>query len=163
MRAIALSRPNIWRLINWLRFWTVDRGCVVTERLSVRVAGMFRAVVIDVGECLVEETREYGSGADWLGVPRHTFLAMCGADGDPPEQWGVLFVRDARGRRWTLYSPDHGLHRDVRPDRARPGDHLRGLRREVPRLALWLAGLSAFCGNPPAGSHRTRSDGAIRG
>jgi HAD superfamily hydrolase (TIGR01549 family) len=38
-----------------------------------------RAVVFDVGECLVDETREYGTWADWLGVPRHTFTAMFGA------------------------------------------------------------------------------------
>ncbi|MFJ9814404.1 HAD family hydrolase [Streptomyces sp. NPDC101151] len=40
---------------------------------------MIRAVVFDVGECLVDETREYGAWADWLGVPRHTFHAMFGA------------------------------------------------------------------------------------
>lgn len=39
---------------------------------------MIRAVVIDVGECLVDETREYGTWADWLGVPRHTFSAVFG-------------------------------------------------------------------------------------
>lgn len=38
-----------------------------------------RAVVFDVGECLVNETREYGTWADWLGVPRHTFSATFGA------------------------------------------------------------------------------------
>ncbi|WP_328973688.1 HAD family hydrolase [Streptomyces sp. NBC_00239] len=38
-----------------------------------------RAVVFDVGECLVDETREYGTWADWLGIPRHTFAAMFGA------------------------------------------------------------------------------------
>ncbi|MFF4348862.1 HAD family hydrolase [Streptomyces sp. NPDC001530] len=40
---------------------------------------MIRAVVFDVGECLVDETREYGTWADWLDVPRHTFHAMFGA------------------------------------------------------------------------------------
>jgi HAD superfamily hydrolase (TIGR01549 family) len=40
---------------------------------------MIRAVVFDVGECLVNETREYGTWADWLGVPRHTFAAVFGA------------------------------------------------------------------------------------
>ncbi|MFE9173569.1 HAD family hydrolase [Streptomyces kebangsaanensis] len=40
---------------------------------------MIRAVVFDVGECLVDETREYGTWADWLGVPRHTFAAVFGA------------------------------------------------------------------------------------
>ncbi|MEU0207333.1 HAD family hydrolase [Streptomyces canus] len=40
---------------------------------------MIRAVIFDVGECLVDETREYGTWADWLQVPRHTFHAMFGA------------------------------------------------------------------------------------
>ncbi|MEV6972546.1 HAD family hydrolase [Kitasatospora sp. NPDC093806] len=40
---------------------------------------MIRAVVFDVGECLVDETREYGTWADWLQVPRHTFVAQFGA------------------------------------------------------------------------------------
>ncbi|WP_439675110.1 HAD family hydrolase [Embleya sp. MST-111070] len=37
------------------------------------------AVVFDVGETLVDESREYGTWADWLGVPRHTFAATFGA------------------------------------------------------------------------------------
>jgi HAD superfamily hydrolase (TIGR01549 family) len=37
------------------------------------------AVVFDVGETLVNETREYGTWADWLGVPRHTFSSVFGA------------------------------------------------------------------------------------
>ena len=40
---------------------------------------MAGAVVFDVGECLVDETREYGTWADWLGVPRHVFSAVFGA------------------------------------------------------------------------------------
>jgi HAD superfamily hydrolase (TIGR01662 family) len=43
------------------------------------VAGVIGAVVFDVGECLVDETREYGTWADWLGVPRHVFSAVFGA------------------------------------------------------------------------------------
>jgi HAD superfamily hydrolase (TIGR01549 family) len=38
-----------------------------------------RAVWFDVGEVLIDETREYGAWADWLGVPRHTFSAVFGA------------------------------------------------------------------------------------
>jgi HAD superfamily hydrolase (TIGR01549 family) len=38
-----------------------------------------RAVVFDVGETLLDESTEYGTWADWLGVPRHTFSAMFGA------------------------------------------------------------------------------------
>ncbi len=40
---------------------------------------MIRAVVFDVGETLVDESNEYGTWADWLGVPRHTFSAVFGA------------------------------------------------------------------------------------
>jgi hypothetical protein len=40
---------------------------------------MIRAVVFDVGERLVNEPREYGTWADWLGIPRHTFSAIFGA------------------------------------------------------------------------------------
>lgn len=38
-----------------------------------------RAVFFDVGEVIIDETREYGTWADWLGVPRHTFSAVFGA------------------------------------------------------------------------------------
>jgi HAD superfamily hydrolase (TIGR01549 family) len=40
---------------------------------------VINAVVFDVGETLVDESREYGTWADWLGVPRHTFSAVFGA------------------------------------------------------------------------------------
>jgi HAD superfamily hydrolase (TIGR01662 family) len=40
---------------------------------------VIEAVVFDVGETLVDETREYGTWADWLGVPRHTFSSVFGA------------------------------------------------------------------------------------
>jgi HAD superfamily hydrolase (TIGR01662 family) len=40
---------------------------------------VINAVIFDVGETLVDETREYGTWADWLGVPRHTFSAVFGA------------------------------------------------------------------------------------
>ncbi|GLY89123.1 HAD family hydrolase [Actinoallomurus iriomotensis] len=40
---------------------------------------MITAVAFDVGEVLVDETRENAAWADWLGVPRHTFSAVLGA------------------------------------------------------------------------------------
>jgi HAD superfamily hydrolase (TIGR01549 family) len=40
---------------------------------------VIKAVFFDVGETIVDETREYGTWADWLGVPRHTFSAVFGA------------------------------------------------------------------------------------
>jgi HAD superfamily hydrolase (TIGR01549 family) len=35
-------------------------------------------VVFDVGETLVDETRQWGDWADWMGVPRFTFFALKG-------------------------------------------------------------------------------------
>lgn len=40
---------------------------------------MLRMVVFDVGETLVDETRHWSEWADWLNVPRFTFLAVLGA------------------------------------------------------------------------------------
>jgi len=51
------------------------KGGSVDESAQLHV----RAVVFDVGETLIDETREYGTWADWLGVPRHTFSAVFGA------------------------------------------------------------------------------------
>jgi HAD superfamily hydrolase (TIGR01549 family) len=42
------------------------------------MSGRILAAVFDVGETIVDETREYGTWADWLGVPRHTFSAVFG-------------------------------------------------------------------------------------
>jgi HAD superfamily hydrolase (TIGR01549 family) len=39
---------------------------------------MIRAVFLDVGETLVDETRQWCLWADWLKVPRFTFLATLG-------------------------------------------------------------------------------------
>jgi FMN phosphatase YigB (HAD superfamily) len=40
---------------------------------------VIRAVVLDVGETLVDETETWGDWADWLGVPRLTFFSVLGA------------------------------------------------------------------------------------
>ncbi len=53
-----------------------------------------RAVVFDVGETLIDETRVWSAWADRLGVPRLTFLAVLGAviarGGDHRELFGLL-------------------------------------------------------------------------
>jgi len=54
---------------------------------------VIRAVVFDVGETLVDESREYGTWADWLGIPRHTFLVGIRGGHSSPAR------RPARGRR----------------------------------------------------------------
>lgn len=40
---------------------------------------MIDAVIFDVGETLVDESRAWGEWADWLGVPRLTFFAAFGS------------------------------------------------------------------------------------
>lgn len=37
------------------------------------------SVVFDVGETLLDDTREWAAWADWIHVPRHTFSAVLGA------------------------------------------------------------------------------------
>ena len=36
-------------------------------------------MILDVGETVIDESDEYGTWADWLAVPRHTFSAVFGA------------------------------------------------------------------------------------
>jgi hypothetical protein len=40
---------------------------------------MIDAIIFDVGETLIDETHEYGTWADWLDIPRHTFSSVFGA------------------------------------------------------------------------------------
>ncbi|MFE3250952.1 HAD family hydrolase [Streptomyces sp. NPDC059209] len=88
---------------------------------------MIRAVVFDVGECLVDETREYGTWADWLGVPRHTFAAMFGAVVSQGRDYREVFgefvpgfdLEEQRAARAREGQPEHfdesDLYSDVRP------------------------------------------------
>jgi HAD superfamily hydrolase (TIGR01549 family) len=115
---------------------------------------MIRAVVFDVGECLVDETREYGTWADWLGVPRHTFAAMFGAVISQGRDYRETFQvfrpgfdlyeqREARavaGKPETFAEED--LYSDVRPALA-----------ELRAAGLWLG---------IAGNQTVRAGGILR-
>ena len=93
------------------------------ERLAVAI----RAVWFDVGETLIDESREYGTWADWLGVPRHTFSAVFGAviarGGDYREVFQHFRpgfdLRAERQARLDLglgeYLSGHDLYADARP------------------------------------------------
>ena len=85
------------------------------------------AVFFDVGETIVNETREYGTWADWLGVPRHTFSAVFGAmiarGGDYRETFqhfrpGFDLAAE-RQRRAEVGRPEGFAEEDLYPD-ARP-------------------------------------------
>src|SRR6184192_4298534 len=56
----------------------VPSGSVVRVRWWREVT-MIRSVVFDVGETLLDDTREFAAWADWIGIPRHTFSAVLGA------------------------------------------------------------------------------------
>jgi HAD superfamily hydrolase (TIGR01549 family) len=98
-----------------------------------------RAVVFDVGECLVDETREYGTWADWLGVPRHTFHAMFGAVVAQGRDYREVFqefapgfdLKEQREKRTAAGQPEHFDEEDLYPD-VRPT--LAALRE----AGLWL-------------------------
>lgn len=86
-----------------------------------------RAVIFDVGETLIDETREYGTWADWLGVPRHTFSAVFGAVLARGEDYRQVFQHFRPGfdlaaeRQARLdaglgeYFNAHDLYPDARP------------------------------------------------
>jgi HAD superfamily hydrolase (TIGR01549 family) len=98
---------------------TVVLGCT----LSAMIASAF----FDVGETIVDETREYGTWADWLGVPRHTFSAVFGAviarGGDYRETFQVFSpgfdLAQERRRRDDAGQPETFSETDLYPD-ARP-------------------------------------------
>jgi len=111
-------------------------------------------VFFDVGETLVDETREYGTWADWLGVPRHTFSAVFGAiiacGGDYRETFQHcrpgFDLGVERDRRAAAGQPEFFGDENLYPD-ARPC--LAALR--VQGLLVGLAGnqtarLRRFCG-----------------
>ncbi|MFI2029853.1 HAD family hydrolase [Streptomyces buecherae] len=100
---------------------------------------MIRAVVFDVGECLVDETREYGTWADWLGVPRHTFAATFGAVIAQGRDYRETFqefqpgfdLYAERERRAQAGQPEHFGEEDLYPD-------VRSTLRQLRADGLWL-------------------------
>jgi FMN phosphatase YigB (HAD superfamily) len=113
-----------------------------------------RAVVFDVGETLVDETRTWTSWADWLEIPRLTALAMLGAAIARGEHHLAPFrllrpdtdLRNEVRRRAEAGLPDDVIADDLYPD-ALPCLH-----------ALHLAGYRlGVVGNQPA-----RAEGLFR-
>lgn len=113
---------------------------------------MMRAVVFDVGECLVDETREYGTWADWLGVPRHTFAAMFGAVVAQGRDYREVFqefrpgfdLTAEREARAAAGQPEHFDEDDLYPD-------VRGALAALRADGLWLG----IAGNQTSRAGRT--------
>ncbi len=88
---------------------------------------MVTSVVFDVGETLLDDSREWGAWADWLNVPRHTFSAVLGAvtaaGRDNAETFdyfrpGFDLARERELREQTGYGEEieeADLYADVRP------------------------------------------------
>ena len=85
---------------------------------------VIEAVVFDVGEVIVNETREYGTWADWLGVPRHTFSAVFGAVIATGRDYRETFqffrpgfdLAEERDRRAAAGQPESFGEEDIYPD-----------------------------------------------
>jgi HAD superfamily hydrolase (TIGR01662 family) len=67
------------------------------------------AVVLDVGETLIDETRPWGWWADRLGVPRLTFFAVLG---------GILARGGQYGDVFRVFRPDFDLYAELSAARA---------------------------------------------
>lgn len=125
---------------------------------------MVSAVVFDVGETLLDDSREWGAWADWIGVSRHTFSTVLGAvtaagrDNAETFQYfrpgfDVAHERQSRERAGVGERIDSGdLYPDVRTglaglrqaglwvgvagnQTARAGELLRGLELPVDAIA----------------------------
>jgi HAD superfamily hydrolase (TIGR01549 family) len=116
---------------------------------------VIKAVVFDVGETLVDESREYGTWADWLGVPRHTFSAVFGAVIALGRDYREAFqffrpgfsLEEERARRAGAGQPEWFGEGDLYPD-ARPAmAALRG-------MGLWVG---------VAGNQTARAGDILRG
>jgi hypothetical protein len=113
------------------------------------------AVVFDVGECLVDESREYGTWADWLGVPRHVFSAV----------FGAVIVRGQDYREtFQVFRPGFDLDkaRQQRADEGKPewfGDE--DLYPDVRPALAWLRDMGLWVGI--AGNQTARAGGLLCG
>ncbi len=107
-------------------------GSLVFTAASI-VGPRIGAVVFDVGETLVDETREYRTWADWLGVPRHAFSAVFGAVIASGRDYREAFQASGLGST-SLVSGKLGLIRVIRRHTGRSismpmcGPHCRGCR-----------------------------------
>lgn len=114
-----------------------------------------RAVFFDVGETLVNETRQWAAWADWLGIPQLAFFAALGAVIERGEDHRRVFetfrlgfdLERERAARLAAGIPDGFNRADFYPDAV---PCLQSLRREG-----YLIGLA---GNQPVEAQRTLAE-----
>ena len=107
-----------------------------------------RAVVFDVGETLVDETRIWSAWADLLGVPRLTFFGVLG---------GVIARGGDHREPFRLFRPDLDLEAEMRRHAQSQSDAADAVRDDLyPDAEPALAALAAtgyrlaIVGNQPA-------------
>jgi FMN phosphatase YigB (HAD superfamily) len=114
-----------------------------------------RAVFFDVGETLVDETRFWEGWADWLHVPRLTFMGILGGLIERGQDHRRVFdllgvdLDQARAARIDAGDPPHldpsDLYPDVRPalERLHADGYVLGIAGNQPaRSARFLRGLA---------------------
>jgi FMN phosphatase YigB (HAD superfamily) len=84
----------------------------VTDGTRARSSGPIRAVVFDVGETIVDESRAWGEWADWLGIPRLTLFAVLG---------GVIARGDAHQGVFEVLRPGLDIEAEAARRRAASG------------------------------------------
>jgi FMN phosphatase YigB (HAD superfamily) len=114
-----------------------------------------QAVVFDLGETLVNESRQWRMWAAWLGIPDHVLLAALGAVIERGEHHHRVFdllrpgfnLKAARAQRMEAGIPDEFEAADLYPDVSvcLYALHARGLRIGI-------------AGNQPAGVERILGD-----
>lgn len=119
---------------------------------------MIRAVFFDVGETLVDETRQWASWAEWMGVPVLTFCAVLGA---------VIERGEHHRRVFEYLAPGFDLPRAM-AERAAAGSGYVIERRDfypdaLPTLeALRAAGLIVgIVGNQPEETEAALADSGV--
>ncbi|WP_280259314.1 HAD family hydrolase [Nocardia wallacei] len=99
---------------------------------------MIEAVVFDVGETLVDETRRYEQWADWIGVPRLTFMGVLG---------GVIAAGRDYSEVFEVFRPGFDLDRERESLTAAHGPgitegdlypEVRQALSDLRRLAVWV-------------------------
>ncbi|WP_410644356.1 HAD family hydrolase [Amycolatopsis sp. lyj-346] len=98
-----------------------------------------RAVVLDIGETVLDDTREWNAWADWIGVSRHTFSTVLGAVTAAGRDNAETFryfkpdfdVATERTRREETGHGEHIDETDLYPD-------VRTSLAELKRMGLWV-------------------------
>ncbi len=120
---------------------------------------MLRAVVFDVGETLIDETRGWGAWADWLEIPRLTFFGVLGQIVDRGEHHRNVFaalrpdidIEEERRKRAAAGQVEEYCVEDLYADAA-------PCLRALGERGLWIG----LAGNQPAWAESSLAELGLR-